>query len=92
MENLYTKFKEFFEILPRIESIIEPYAKRSGLTSKQSLLLIVINNFNDFDLSLYSDDITVLSNLGLITEKNGKNTVTGTGAILVKSFINKLWF
>ena len=90
MESLYSEFKNFFEILPKIKSIIEPYAKRSSLTSKQALLLMVINDFNEFDLSLYSDDIKVLANLGLITENNGKNIITGKGAILVKSFIGKL--
>ena len=90
MENLYLEFNNFIKILPQIKSKVEPYAIRSGLTSKQALLLMVINDFSKLDLSLYSDDITVLLKLGLISENNGNNTITGKGAILVKSFISKI--
>lgn len=88
--NLYDVWKEFFENLPKISATVEPYAKRSGITTRQALILILLNDFNDFDLTLLSDDIDALVELGYIAENNGQISVTGKGAILTKSFINKL--
>ena len=80
----------FFDVLPQIENILEQNAKRIGVTPRQAVLLLIINESKDVDLSLYSEDIAHLSKLGLITENNGNNTVTGKGAILAKSYIDKI--
>ena len=88
--NLYDVWKEFFENLPKISAAVEPYAKRSGITTRQALILILLNYFNDFDLTLVSGHIDALVKLGYIAKNNGQISVTGKGAILTKSFINKL--
>ena len=42
-------------IPPQIEKILEPNAKRIGLTSRQAVLLLVINAEKDFDLTKYQE-------------------------------------
>ena len=79
-----------FEILPCFCKFIEPYAKRSNLTAKSALLLLVIfespENF-DFFANEDKSEIDSLINGGYVNADNGYS-LTGKGSILSKSFAN----
>ena len=73
-----------FEFLPQLESFLEPIAKRSGLTSKEAIVLMVLSDYKDisdlFNKSIYDS----LKTKGIIAEDL---TLTGKGSIIAKSVI-----
>lgn len=90
MSNLYDIWNSFFKNINEIEKIIEPVAKRSFLTSKEALILIIIADYQCTTLSLEENSIKVLCQKGLVeyTEKGIK--ATSKGSILAKSLSNAL--
>ena len=73
-----------FEFLPQLESYLEPIAKRSGLTSKEAIILMVLSDYKNIsDLFNHSIFDSLISK-GLVTEDL---LLTGKGAIIAKSVI-----
>ncbi len=90
MQKLYDIWKNFFENINEIEKLIEPIVKRSFLSSKSALTLIVINDFPNTEILFNENLIKELCQKGLVeyTEKGIKST--SRGAILAKSLSNTL--
>ena len=57
MPKLYEIWNSFFENINEIEKLIEPVAKRSFLTPKSALILIIIVDYQNTTISLDENSI-----------------------------------
>lgn len=73
-----------FEFLPQLESYLEPIAKRSGLTSKEAIVLMVLSDYKDISDLFNKSIFDSLKAKGIIAEDL---TLTGKGSIIAKSVI-----
>lgn len=90
MENLYTVWKDFFTKYDELLTCVSAVAKRSGLTERQALALILLNDFPEKSVLADTKDLEGLFLKGLARIDNGKTVLTGKGAILAKSLIMHL--
>lgn len=73
-----------FEFLPQLETYLEPIAKRSGLTSKEAIVLMVLSDYKNISDLFNQSIFNCLKAKGLITDDL---SLTGKGAIIAKSVI-----
>ncbi len=85
MNGLYDIFNSFFNSLAEIKNGLEPIANRSGLTSDEALLLIIINVYSEIDIKTNGNLINQLCERGLTEYTEKRISVTSRGAILAKS-------
>lgn len=85
MNGLYDIFNSFFNSLAEIKKGLEPIANRSGLTSDEALLLIIINVYSEIDIKTNGNLINQLCERGLTEYTEKRISVTSRGAILAKS-------
>ena len=90
MPKLYEIWNSFFANINEIEKLVEPVAKRSFLTPKSALILIIIVDYQNTTISLDENSIKELCQKGLVeyTEKGIKPT--SKGSILSKSLSSAL--
>lgn len=92
MAELYNVWNSFWNKMEEIEKIIEPFAKRSMLTSQEALTLIVIGNYGKLNF-IDKNTIDELCKKGLTEYTENGVIATSKGAIIAKSLtgaLNKL--
>ena len=90
MPKLYEIWNSFFENINEIEKLIEPVAKRSFLTSKSALILIIIVDYQNTTISLDENSIKELCQKGLVEYNEKGIKPTSKGSILSKSLSSAL--
>jgi len=74
--------------IPLLCNILEPFAKRSKISSKAAIMLLALNNGTDLS-EIFKDTYSAeLINSGFAEIKEKNLTITGKGAIFAKSLIN----
>lgn len=90
MENAYSILAECIRVLTSVKTELEPYAKRSSISSDAAVALVLIADFKESENYIPDSVKSELSDSDLCEYNENGISVTGKGAILAKSFANIL--